>query len=63
MCCEADTYGWENDNGKVEKDEFQFKTRERERERSSLPSSMMCDLPARVCVVGGPGHLVCQLGH
>lgn len=25
MCCEADTYGWESDIGRVEKEEFRLK--------------------------------------
>lgn len=25
MCCEADTYGWENDIGRVEKEGFGLK--------------------------------------
>lgn len=57
MCCDADTYGWDNDISKVEKEVIPFK------KMCHAPLCTVYDLPARVYVVGGPGHLVCQLGH
>lgn len=59
MCCDADTYGWDNDISKVEKEVIPLKTRC----AMQLPLCTVYDLPARVYVVGGPGHSVCQLGH